>query len=410
MNSLDKDLYKQHAKRLQAILKSDSALAPYITRPVFAELLEKELNVLALLEKRFEKDILEDKCTVKLLVPAFNTLAKKEFKIDTNFKVEDDADLIDTINYLSTFCKNIFKVDLDDLVKGKKVQATAPNINFKSEQDVQVDPSQADFAGMAAMGGMAMAGNPYENPYFTGQAYAKLQQDAAKGTFYKYSTKPRIIPIVKKISLVLIAIAVLSLIVTSVFAFMTNGLAIRSVTDPTKTGTIGGVASGVLYILFAGVGVYAFYYNLRSLIKKNPNDVYYFSWPILIAFVLCSLIIVLPDMRLTWLLPSDVEITQTSGAHYIGYMAWKYGYIVCCVFCGLLIVPTIIGAVFNPKPDQNAIESKLREYVDHFTRMVPPSPSKPMDVQKPVDVKPTDKKKTDSKDKKDKLGSEELPA
>ncbi|MCQ3915674.1 MAG: hypothetical protein MJ195_02955 [Mycoplasmoidaceae bacterium] len=74
-------------------------------------------------------------------------------------------------------------------------------------------------------------------------------------------------------------------------------------------------------------------------------------------------------------------------------------YIVILSLLALLLIPMIIGSIFNPKPDPDAIEKKIREYVDLFSAEAGTNPVPPKtDVQKPTDVKPS-KTKDDKKKK-----------
>ncbi|MCQ3914575.1 MAG: hypothetical protein MJ201_02040 [Mycoplasmoidaceae bacterium] len=197
MKKLEKDLYIKHAKRMYAIIDEKSTFASFLTRPDFNNVLKNQLNVLFACEKLFTKVDLEAKYTAKSLVKNFNKLTKDKFKIDENFKYEDETDLIDAINYLYTFCNNMFKVNLDDLVAGKNITATDPKIDLRAkpsfdDEGAKVNPNFA-FAGA----GIPLAATPYENPYLLGKAYAKLNDDMKQGKFYRYKTQPRIIPIVK---------------------------------------------------------------------------------------------------------------------------------------------------------------------------------------------------------------------
>lgn len=398
MKKLEKDLYIKHAKRLAAIINEKSTFVAYLTRKDFNSVLKNELNVLFACEKLFPKVELEGKITAKALVRELNKLTKDTFKLDEKFKYEDETDLIDAINYLTTFCNNMFKVNLDDLVGGKNVTATDPKIDLRAKPtfDEQGPRMNSNFAFAGA--GIPLAATPYENPYLVGKAYAKIQDDMVQGKFYRYKTKPRIIPIVKWISTILLMLLALSLLVAGVFAFMAYNL---KVSDGSETGSIPGViGSGVFYLVMAGFCVYPIVIAMKSLVGKggkNDNLKYYFNWPFVVITLVLALLFVLLDLNRTWLMP--FSIVDDSGIGGVGFYGWKIMFIVVCAAIGLNIVPLIIGSINNPKPDPEAVEKKVREYIDLFTAESGQMPVPPKaDVQKPTKVEKPKKDKDKTKD------------
>ncbi|MCQ2956453.1 MAG: hypothetical protein MJ233_00890 [Mycoplasmoidaceae bacterium] len=272
MKKLEKDLYVKHAKRLQAILDSSSSFAPFLTRPDFNATIRTELNVLAACEKLFPKARIGSQYSSKTLVKEFNKLTKASFELDSKYKYEDETDLIDSINYLFTFCNNMFKVNLDDIVAGKKVTATDPHIDLKAKPQFDDEPPRPNSNFAFAGGGIPLAATPYENPYLLGKAYAKLNDDIKQGKFYRYKSKPRIVPVMKIISVVLMILLSLTFIATSVFAFMANNLQVNVEGEVLGLRTID---SGIIYIILSGFCVYPVVMTLISLVngkkKNNPN-------------------------------------------------------------------------------------------------------------------------------------------
>ncbi|MCQ3908395.1 MAG: hypothetical protein MJ200_02325 [Mycoplasmoidaceae bacterium] len=278
MKKLEKELYIQHAKRLKAILDEKSTFFPYINRNDFKETLKKELNVLAACETLFPKVELEAKMTSKSLVKDFNKITKETFKLDDKFKYEDETDLIDAINYLVTFCNNMFKVNLDDLVSGKNVTATDPKIDLRAKSDMDSQSAKLNRNFAFAAGGIPLASTPYENPYLVGKAYAKLTDDMKQGKFYQYKTKPESIPIFKYICVTGIILIALSTLIAAILIFMSSALVVTKGEDTAKISSeYGTIGSGVMYILLAGFSIYPAYIILKGLTGLNQNIKYYFS-------------------------------------------------------------------------------------------------------------------------------------
>lgn len=397
MKKLEKDLYIQHAKRLHAILDSSSSFIPYLNRPDFNATIRTELDVLAACERLFPKTRIGKEYSSKSLVQAFNKLTKESFTINTNYKYDDETDLIDSMNYLVTYCNNMFKVNLDDLVAGKKVTATDPHIDLKAkpqyDEDTPRPNSNFAFAGGA---GIPLASTPYENPYLLGKAYAKLNDDIKQGKFYRYKTKPRIVPIMKIISVILMILLSLTFIATAVFAFMAQNLQVNVDGEALGLRTID---SGIIYIILSGLLAYPITTTLISLVtgkkKNNANLWFYFNWGFVLMIIGLSFLMIMLDLNKTWLLGYGIVEEEIGTIRYLGYQVWKWMFIALCAIIGANIIPVIIGSICNPKSDPNLIEKKIKEYVDLFSAESGQNPVPPKaDVQKPTEVK-------DSKSKKD---------
>lgn len=393
MTKLDKDLYIKHAKRLQAIINEKSTFVNFLKREDFNSVLKTQLNVLFVCEKLFPKEKLDAIYQSKHLVKIFNKLTDGSFVINEKYSYEDEADLIDQINYLYTFCNNMFKVNLDDLVSGKNITATDPKIDLRAKADMG-DEGPKMSPNFAFAGGIPLASTPYENPYLIGKAYAKLSDDMKAGRFYRFKTQPRIIPIIKWVSVILMMLLALGLLLTAVFAFMADQLTIKI---DSEQGSLGGIASGIIYIIVAGFCVYPIIMIMKTLVgqhSKNLNLKYHFTWGFIVVTIVLAFMTVMLDMNKTVLLERNATIVSTSGMAYIGYLGWKAMFIACCSLVGLNIIPIVIGSIFNPKPDPEIVERKIREYIDLFSSESGQSPVPPKaDVQKPKDVKDPNKDK-----------------
>lgn len=390
MKRLDKELYEKHAKRLEAIININSTFVPYLKRPDFNNAIKTQLNILAVCEKKFPKANLAKKYSSATLVDTLNQITKDTFKINPNYKYEDDTDLIDSINYLFTFCNNMFRVNLDDLVEGKKVTATDPKIDLRAKVEWG-DEGKKISPNFAFAGGIPLASTPYENPYFVGKAYAKLTDDMNQGKFYRFTTKPKIVLIAKWIIAALMMLSVLALITTSVLAFIAADL---KVTDSEGTAgtlnSVGAIGSGVLYIFVALFSIYPIYILLRGLLSKNLNSKYYFSGGLIITFIILTGIIIMPDMRITWLLEKMgiTIVPDQVGSACIAFLGWKIMYVVTLGIIAAAIIPMVIASIMNPKPDTAAVEAKIKEYIDMFTAESVQSPVPPsVDKQTPQEDK-----------------------
>lgn len=399
MKKLEKELYIKHAKRLCAIIDEKSTFASYLARPDFNNVIKTQLNVLNACEKLFPKIDLDAKYSSKVLVKTFNKITKDKYSIDENYKYEDQTDLIDSINYLFTFCNNMFKVNLDDLVSGKKVTATDPKIDLRAKAQYDDEGTKMNSNYAFAGAGIPLASTPYENPYLLGKAYAKLNDDMKEGKFYRYKTQPKIIPTIKLVSCILMCLLSLGLITMAVFAFLANGLQFNVDGKATPLSTI---SYGVVYILLALFMFYPIVVTMKTIVgkaSKNLNLMYHYAWGFTIAIIALSLLMIMLDLRWTWLPPYDID-PSSAPITILGHTGWKIMFLVCCGLIVLNVIPVIIGSVCNPKPDPAAVEKKVKEYVDMFAGDMPTNGVPPKaDVQKPTDVKKSKSKDTKKKNK-----------
>lgn len=393
MKKLEKELYEKHAKRLEAIININSTFVPYLKRPDFNNAIKTQLNILAICEKKFPKAKLAKKYSSQALVDTLNQITKDTFQVNPNYKYEDDTDLIDSINYLYTFCNNMFRVNLDDLVAGKQITATDPKIDLRAKAEWD-DEGKKISPNFAFAGGIPLASTPYENPYFVGKAYAKLTDDMKQGKFYRFTSKPKIVLIAKWIIAALMVLSVLALITTSVLAFMAADLKLQNAEGEMRTmNDAGAIGSGVLYIFVALFSIYPIYILLRGLLSKNLNTKYYFSSGLIITFIILTAIIIMPDMRITWLLEkTGFQITEKAGQAYVAFIGWKIMYVVTLGIIGASIIPMVLASIMNPKPDTAAVDAKIKEYIDMFTAESVQSPVPPSaDKQTPQEDKKTKK-------------------
>jgi len=405
MSKLDKELYIKHAKRLGVIIDPTSPFAKYLTRQDFISGLKIQLNVLAVLEKKFKTARVDDNLKAESLAVKFAELSKTEFKLDDKFGYPEDDDYIDTINYLHTYCKNIFKVDLDDLVEGKKVELAQPEIHLGAEAnadagagaDAESGPNPYMGAAMGAMGGFpGMEG--MMNPFAYGQATARLNENIKSGKVYQFNSKPKLIPIIKLILCIMVFLIVASFIVSSVFVFYTNGLSItwNGATQPSQLNTI---TDGIFYIITAGFGCYVGVTEALQLARSKTNDnmKFSFSWFVYFGFLMLVFLIPLIDVRRTWAPAFSVNDPSVL-KNTVGLAWWKILWIVDLALGGLMIIPLVIGAVKAPKVDSSKMEGLLKQYMDEYMSANQPrtgGTTGGADVQKPVDVKPTEDKKPD---------------
>lgn len=189
--------------------KRQSVLVKISTDQQFQNIIKKEFNILFYLNKQNKSSqVLSNK-----LLDRFNELSKCNFVIDQTINYSDNFQLIDDINYLSIYIKNIFKVNISDLNKldeSNVQEVKTDDSNFRQSANTYANPFEK-FAGA----------NTNNNPFLQMSAQIKLKDDIKSGKVYIYKSKPKAIPVIKKIFF-------FCLLVLGMFVFLTGifGLAI----------------------------------------------------------------------------------------------------------------------------------------------------------------------------------------
>lgn len=399
MKKLNKELYEQHAKRIEVIVRHQSPFSIYLKRKDFSFIVESQLNILNVLEHKFDDSKIDKKFKVNNLVKLYNGSTGSKFQINDQFKLDDDVDYLDSMNYLVTYCKNIFKVDIDELVSGKQTTVEQPvsPINQSNVENINEAAAGAGaFGSMFSMGAEYM--DPRQNPFILSQASVQLQKEMSEGKFYRYKTKPRAIPVIKWVGAILIILTCLSLILMAVFAFLTNNakVIVEGSSDPVLFSTI---TDGIFFILFAGLGVYNLVVFFKSILSKNENQIYYFQWQVLLIFIIGAIMAVLFGIDGVFLV--EYSVPDLTNIQKLGIQMWKVFWFMSISSVGLCLVPIILASIFNPKVDTAAIDKRLNQIVEQLTSNYGVFKKPTADVQKPVDVKKPRKSKKDSTDKKE---------
>mgnify|MGYP003335128979 CR=1 FL=1 len=86
----------------------------------------------------------------------------------------------------------------------------------------------------------------------------KLEQDMKQGKFYRYKTKPRIMPIVKWCSIILTILVALSLLISAIFGFIDNTVCLFSPASG-EEGNVSMTMNAVFYLVL-------YLYNLQIVL------------------------------------------------------------------------------------------------------------------------------------------------
>lgn len=354
---LDKQIFILHGKRLQYILNESSPFLPYLKKESLNKILQSSLNVLYILEHKFVDTKTPAIYSTKNLIKKFNKLSTKNFSIEkTSFKLTDN-EIIDTINYLPIYCKNIFKVDIDQLIEDKK------NINLNKQGIEQSNHINQQYG---------ISSNYESNNILFGDlsqinitdATKRMSSDLKNGNIYLYQNKSKLIPLLKLLLIIFLFFSCLASFLCSVFAILCKNLQVSIKAETIPLGSYA-ILSGCTYIFVGLLSIYQIYSLIKELMSKNKNKVYHTKifWPLITISL--TLLFVTTDIRWTWLIHQHVDkILDDQQSILFFHQMWKYLLlmIICLSGAGLIIL--IATMIFNPKINSKLLLDQLGKYVN----------------------------------------------
>lgn len=259
------------AKRLYGLLYCTNPTFFPSNNKSFIDLFEKELNILSYLDKtEAKKNDLGSKFLANSLVKKYNSLTKRDFVLSKkNLLVNGNKleDLQDDINYLTIFCKNIFKINIDDIfakvLSGKTSSGVSSttnnqdNINTNSNYAFNSNPNP-------------QFSNVVNNSYIYGLATSRAMSDFSLGKIYVYKTKPRIILILKIVMFVLLCLSCLASLTLSIVSIFVNRI-------PYGKDYVDFLWMGICFFVYSFICVYALQTLYKQIKMKNLNLKYSFS-------------------------------------------------------------------------------------------------------------------------------------
>lgn len=360
--------------------------------------LENELPSSILLKKNSKSKNAEPRNDAKSFLDKLNTIlsSNKDF-LNLNFTKESDID--DEVNYLSVYIKNTFKKDLSEFKK----DATAKPESVKAEF-TNSNSNVGGGVGSIPTGNQKSSNSNFSNPYFGGgmgdpmyfqeqifyqMAQQRLRQEISTGTFYLYTSKPRIIPIFKKImgclTIIYVVLSIIALIMCSVSS---ERLSIGESTAISLTGydpgnsvllsnITGGFFTTSIFLQVITIIVALFFAYQMLMPRKNENLMYSFSW-MNIAFIVVWIILFISNVITSFSVSykcidyfhtADSNLYNNGNESYIStYDASVYIQTVAYSLLGVMVVLAIATAVMAPKKDIERVQLKLQEYISEMKK------------------------------------------
>lgn len=372
--------YQAVVADLDVIVLAKPTLDLLKTNADFQHLVSKDITIVQEYEQKYE--VTSENLT--RFANAFQSITGKEFIPVSSININDEIETKDTIKYNRVFIKNITHLDFNDIANSLKPQTE----KVETQETTKEEASQAMAAGT-----VGESNNNFNNGYAAG-VYNKISNEAteqfinqaavsvlnyhvAKGDVYIFQNKPKIIPILKWITIVLYGILFVLNVVALVFSILAKDVIVNKVENDGKQeilkwGDIGGalpfqIIQLLLLAMIIGMCIWSIFKSF-----KNENQRYKFSWGINLFYILFIFLFGMLAMGLSKALTIDSQINQIKSWNINNLDAVNN--LLICVYInyaiygilGLMVLIIVIGAICNPKRDFARIQQLVQQYANQI--------------------------------------------
>lgn len=384
----------------------------------FDQIINRAINIVSYYEENYETPTSNE----TKFKQAYRALTHKEVSPDPDFKYSDANEVLDSINYIGVFIKNITGLTWEELEKSLK----GPEADKKEEkeeektakepkdEDEVVDAKRVDnpndyaqqsYSQNAGFNFNTSAGSYYGSGAYQNdlaetiiaqQATMMLNMNIISGKVYQYKTKPLIIPILKYLMIsVFILMSIITIVSFALLMYVSRHTALYVPNTSVSAGytavTSWASAFPFQMIFFLIVTAMALWSIIQTL--KNDNYKYRFSilWTSIYVGTLLFITFIqsgvnnemifnyngflgvfdpskLGDSVANSIYPNNpqaIEFISGKNGSYIGYIDAIRG--LQFTLYALLILSVIIiitAAVFNPKKDFERLQMLVQQYAD----------------------------------------------
>lgn len=372
--------------------------------------LEKELPTSVLLKKNKNEKEIEDRMDAKAFLDKLNTIlsSSKDF---LNLDFTKESDIEDEVNYLSVYIKNTFKKNLSDFkkninetpesVKAEFTNSTPNNTSANSANNPVYNniPPMGNGGMGSPMGGPGFGPFPFGNGavgdpnYFQEQmlfqlANEKLRQDINTGNFYMYKTKPKVVPILKKIMGILCVAYILLTLIAVIMSSISSGhlslsasflynMGLNTNGSSLTLSQLSNIYYSSIFIQIVAIFLAIYFSYIMLARAKNENAKYTFMWQqmiylfILIFFLIIDNITSFPQsfVFISYFHGADGSSINAGNESWIGQYESSV-YIQTAAYCilGLLIFIGIATLILAPKVDKERMTLKVQEYISEMKK------------------------------------------
>lgn len=278
-----------------------------------------------------------------------------DVEIKNNINLKNKYDIIDELNWLLTYVKNRYNIDLT-APQTNQIRKSIDNISYEQAKIIDdtnngvINENQASFY--------------IQTLKLRNIAQARMNKDMQSGKLYIYQTKPKIIPILK---LVIFSLLCLQIIAVAAFAIFLLIFATANNND-----IMGAALYSIVYLFFIWSIIKISVQIIKCFLPKYKiNQSEYYSFPFFTIILLYNIILVVMDIVINY-------AYQTEQSQFIDYLI-KSGNplnilisITWFALIGISIVLVIVSYItqrLRPKFDP-AFPEILKQYVSESAQIV----------------------------------------
>lgn len=391
MTAAQQELYNQTIKELDIIVLANPTINLLKTDTLFQGVVSECVGIVNYFETKY--DIANG--STNRYMQAYFTICNKQLTFNDDPKLyKNVTDLKDKVNYLNTYLINKIGKSFEDLEHSFKANNTNIQTNNNNNQQTeQTSPEQENYSNHNAhpisdeevlrQNGYTM--RDVADQLINTQASILLQRNIAKGKVFIYTSKPKIIPVIKIITFILF-IALMVMTIASYVVLMLDGARKLYYYPLSSSGTTStdpvlisftNVFPYIPIIVCLFIGFIAF-----SVIRnmKNDNAKFFMPWGWLSFFVFFILVITMTSNESQILLfnrlgsfdsifrkglnidESTNNWTATALEAIRLINIWKVFQYITYGLLGCVVICIVSAAIFNPKRDVERIQQLLQQY------------------------------------------------
>lgn len=373
-----KELYDTCLKYLDISFLSSDLKELLTNNSNFKLLIGKMISIIYYYE---ENKIIEE-TNYSRLENAYKTITNKEFELS---KFDNENDFDEIVAFFPVLISNSLHKSIEEIENSISQKTVDKKLLTSKEEQKNIEENEVNNfdpnSMMNAMGGFFNASNMNQIAdqmmYQAGQVL--LNTKIASGEVYKFSTKPKLIPIIKYlISALFILVPILMIASIAILGVMSGKVEIylninnkEEVVQLTLFSWTS-ILNLIVYLLIVGMITY-------SLIKNNKNEnfKYRLNWGSLAIYLFIAWLTIFlqatdsldPVFHWDNLKNELQDFISKNPDHYDTKaisLFEKYRIIQFVIFgaLGTITILVVLGAVFNPKVDNNRMQELLQKYVE----------------------------------------------
>ncbi|MDR2847353.1 MAG: hypothetical protein LBV22_03375 [Mycoplasmataceae bacterium] len=304
----------------------------------------------------------ETTLSAKEFIHKFNETAKTNYVIASDVDVSDSNKIIDELNWLNTYCKNRYSIDLI---------TNSPFANANSEistTDEKKGDDPEKFGGI--MNFINENQDKLNDLYVTSIAANKnFQNDVKSGKIYLNETKPKIIPIIKKIftfSSFLLGVLFIGYIISRLIGYIKMGY--------TSADWVGFGLLVLIYSMWAYLSIFSANRLLKSWTKDNKNNLTEYYLFDNIYSILWFYILMIATFICT-----SFQLDNSNAASFIvadwissGSTITTFCFVLWIAIAFVIVVNTallVAGLINNPHRDSERVGKLAKKYYEEVNNL-----------------------------------------